>query len=118
MEHARLLHLEPNEWTLESALIRSEQAPDTFLIPSAEERASLGVGRGVKLLFWIQSADEDVAVCERMWVLITGIGADGRYVGVLESMPTTPGGLHKGAELTFGPEHVADIYRGSTGHAG
>jgi hypothetical protein len=53
-----------------------------------------------------------------MWVLITGITADGRYVGVLESMPTTPGGLHKGAELTFGPEHVADIYRGSTGHAG
>src|SRR5688500_763127 len=103
------------EWTLESAAARSEEAPDTFMIPSAEARSTLVVGQGVKLVFWIQSPDEEISICERMWVLITEVADGGGYLGVLESTPLTVGGLRKGAQVRFGPEHVADIYDGPIG---
>jgi hypothetical protein len=110
--------LDDGEWVLEDAVARHDAAPDSFLIPDPTARHSLVIGQGVKLLFWIQSADEGIAVCERMWVLITEILPEGRYVGVLESTPMTPGRLPKGALVQFGPEHVAEIYHGPTGYKG
>ena len=115
MEPWRGRRLAAGQWTLESAEERRQAAPGTFWIPTVEARRSLRVGQGVKLLFWIQSADEDLAQCERMWVVVTEVTKDGRYGGVLESTPSTPGGLRKGTLVGFGPEHVADIYDGPTG---
>jgi len=106
--------MEPGGWALESAVARSEGYPDEFLIPSEDERRSLAVGQGAKLLLWIESTAEHIPVCERMWVLVVDRLADGFYAGVLESTPETLGGLVKGDRLVFGPEHVADIYTGDT----
>ncbi len=108
------LELERQGWALESAVARSLSAPETFLIPAAAERVAVGVGQGVKLLFWIQSEEEDIPLCERMWVLVEERLAGGRYRGRLESTPDTPGSLHKGERVTFTPDDIADIYTGPT----
>jgi hypothetical protein len=68
------------------------------------------------LLFWILSEAENVAVCERMWVLVQEVDSDGSYGGRLESTTETPGRLTKGAPVRFGPEHIAEIFAGPTGH--
>lgn len=105
----------PGGWALESALERSRRFPASFLIPDEMKRGSLQPGQGAKLLFWIDGRDEAYPVCERMWVLVTERLADGTYAGTLESTPETVGALERGARVTFGPEHVADVYTGSTG---
>ena len=102
-------------WTLESAVSRSETNPNTFLIPTQTERASLKVGQGVKLVFWIQG-DEDFPVCERMWVVVVERRQDGDYVGRLESVPETEASLRVGQRLIFGPDHVVEIFDGPTGY--
>jgi hypothetical protein len=107
--------LDHDGWMLESALSRSETNPNTFLIPSQSERKSLKVGQGVKLIFWIQG-EEEFPICERMWVLVERRLPDQRYLGHLESSPETAGRLIRGQRLVFGPEHVAEIYAGSTGY--
>ena len=107
--------LDQDGWTLESALSRSETNPNTFLIPSENDRTSIKVGQGVKLVFWIQG-EEQFPICERMWVLVERRLSQGRYVGRLESTPETAGLLQRGQRLIFGPEHVAEIYAGSTGY--
>jgi hypothetical protein len=105
----------PSGWALESAESRSQSFPETFLIPHEEERRALSAGQGVKLLFWIQSLSEHIAICERMWVLVSATHPDGTYVGRLESTPDTPGRLIRGERVRFGPEHIAEIFAGSTG---
>ena len=108
-------NLDRDGWTLESAVSRSETNPNTFLIPSESERTSIGVGQGVKLVFWIQG-EEEFPICERMWVLVERRHSEGSYVGRLESTPESAGRLNRGQRLIFGPEHVAEIYAGSTGY--
>jgi hypothetical protein len=50
-----------------------------------------------------------------MWVLVESRLSDERYVGHLESAPETTGRLNRRQRLVFGPEHIAEIYAGSTG---
>ena len=106
--------LDRDGWTLESAVSRSEANPNTFLIPSPGERASIKVGQGAKLVFWIQG-EEEFPICERMWVLVEERLQDGSYVGRLESTPETDARLIPGQRLIFGPDHVAEIFDGLTG---
>jgi hypothetical protein len=114
-EPIRSPELEREGWTLESAASRSEANPNTFLIPSQDARSNLQVGQGVKLIFWIQG-EEDFPICERMWVLIEQRLPKGDYVGRLESKPETEATLRPGQRLVFGPDHVAEIFEGLTGH--
>jgi hypothetical protein len=103
---------------LESAVARSEMAPETFLIPGAGARRLVRPGQGVKLLFWIKSEDEQIPICERMWVLVEEQLQDGRYVGSLANVPETAGNLSKGTRLVFGSEHIADVDEGPIGAPG
>jgi hypothetical protein len=54
----RLARLEADDWELESAVARHQQAPNTFSIPDEEERSGVRVGQGVKLIFRIRITDD------------------------------------------------------------
>jgi hypothetical protein len=102
--------VEQGGWALESAVSRAAAFPNDFLIPTESRRKTIKVGQGAKLLFWIDSELERVPICKRMWVLVVELLPDGRYIGILESTPETPGSLVRGTRVMFGPEHVADIF--------
>jgi hypothetical protein len=73
----------------------------TFEIPSREEREDLWPGDLAKLIF----AD----IGERIWVEVVDV-LDAVYVGTVESSPLHSE-LHRGDEIVFQPENVADISR-------
>lgn len=103
--------LEADGWELESAVARHEKHHETFEIPAPEERESLRVGMGVKLLFWLAGEDEmgSYVQCEKMWVVVDEVGDEG-YVGVLDNDPLTSDALESGDFVRFGTEHVASIW--------
>jgi hypothetical protein len=93
---------------------RHAEAPDSFWIPSAEERQSLRVGNGAKLLFALadEAGDRLAAQVERMWVVVTEVTDDG-YVGILASSPrSSHAAVHRGSRVTFAAEHICDIGAG------
>lgn len=99
-------------WTLLSAEARRASHPD-FVLPSLDERMSVGVGQAVKLLFDIETREDGQVVdrgVDRMWVIVRR-RAGGRYVGVLDSDPGRAENLllRPGDEVEFGPEHITDI---------
>jgi hypothetical protein len=107
--------IENDGWTLISAEDRQAEHPDTFHIPSREQRESLARGDGAKLLFDIETRDRDRVIdrgVDRLWVIVKG-RTGGNYLGVLDSDPGSAEGLnlHAGQLITFRPEHVADIDR-------
>jgi hypothetical protein len=114
----RLPALEPDAWTLESGEDRHAQYPESFELPAARQRASLGRGDAAKLLFHIESVCEhgDIEVlCERMWVVVTDVIAP-YYIGRLTNQPTAvaqdPGFyLAEDVEVPFLPEHIIQIDR-------
>ena len=75
---------------------------DDFDIPSRKEREDLWPGDLVKLIF------EDIG--ERLWIVVIHVLGHQFYVGVIDSSPVY-GNVHKGDQVIFGPEHVADITR-------
>ena len=93
-------------YMLEDGVQRNKQHPDTFYIPSQEERTSLQVGDVAKLVFLYRESD---VICggERMWVLITKVQDDG-YEGTLDNKPFMADVLHFGEVVRFKPEHVID----------
>lgn len=111
----RLASIEFDGWELVSGVAMNEYHPDTFSIPSAEEREALVASDFVKLVFNIAvqepSADDGFAVNgERMWVRLEG--SYGPYLwGKLANSPIDGQeyGLSYGAEIVFLPEHVIDI---------
>src|SRR5262249_15623364 len=97
-------------WELESAERRHAQHPDTFEIPSREERESLRPGALVQLLFLLtgKEGDTEYTQCERMWVNVLG-ARGGTYFGHLESKPVISEVLAPGLRIEFGLEHVCTI---------
>ena len=55
MDIPRSATIELDSWQLESGEAQHARSPDTFWIPARDERESLKVGTGVKLLFGIES---------------------------------------------------------------
>jgi hypothetical protein len=110
----RLATIETDGWQLESAEARHAASPDTFLIPPRAQREGLRPGDGAKLLFQIASAETTRVErgVERMWVIVRR-RADGLYVGILDSTPTSTdpvtSSLARGCEVLFAPEHIADV---------
>lgn len=95
-------------WHLEDAEERHNEAVRSFFIPASDVRSGLRPGDVVKLLFVLEvPLDGDWRV-ERMWVQVTATN-EGCYVGRLLNEPETDHVLSVGAELSFGPEHVAAI---------
>jgi hypothetical protein len=102
--------LDIDGWELEDAEERHRAHPESFEIPSAEERASLAPGTLVKLLFLFLNEEDGKPIidCERMWVRITE-RRNGGYAGQLENMPATSDVLAPGAIVEFGPQHIATV---------
>jgi hypothetical protein len=101
--------LDADGWQLESAVERNGASPG-FEIPDEEERRSLRPGQRAKLLFLFVVEDEPNAVqCERIWVTLTAVDAEGRYVGQLESSPVTSRVLRAGDSVSFAAEHVSTV---------
>lgn len=101
---------EADGWKLESAEDRHAASPETFSIPSREERATVAPGRMVKLLFLFMNQEQGTPIvdCERMWVTV--LSADrGQYAGRLESLPASSTALSPGHVVSFGPEHIAAV---------
>lgn len=102
--------LEEHGWTLENAEERQANAPNSFPIPSREERESLVVGRRVQLLFNFLNRDEHGAIidCEKMWVTIEST-RDQNYTGCLENAPATSNLVSPGDIVTFEPANISSI---------
>lgn len=88
--------------------------PDTFRIPSGEEKAALEVGDYVKLGFRVPagaSKDEDVSwiKVERMWVNITELKP--QLKGRLDNTPVVAGYIKDGDIVAFTPAHILDILK-------
>ena len=104
--------IDTDGWTLLSAEERHQTHPG-FLLPPASERAAVGVGHAVQLLFDIETKDGGRVVdrgVDRMWVIVKARTPDG-YVGVLDNDPGHAENLNlrEGDLIVFGPEHVAAI---------
>jgi hypothetical protein len=117
----RLPSLEFDGWELRSGVASAEASPNTFQIPSAEDRSNIGVGDIVKLHFSVAAEDEEdpegqIILNERMWVIVKG--ASGPYLwGVLDNVPSwnddecdSDFDLKLGSEIVFLPEHILDFH--------
>lgn len=125
----RLAHMETEGWRLESGVVRNEVSPDTFKIPTEEERNNVQVGQFVKLpfLFAVDPDDEETTFeGERMWVKLTG-RAGPYLLGTLANQPASYSYLNEdgetysafddaplkfGSPIVFLPEHIIDIDAG------
>ena len=87
-------------------------SPDTFHLPTIDERTSLKPGDLVKLIFRIHVVSDDGESCcevERMWVIVQG-RQDAYYLGTLDNDPYCTDGIKAGMNVVFLPKHVIDIY--------
>jgi len=100
----------PELFSLVSAEERHAESPDTFQIPSREEREGLCPGDHVKIIFETATGRP-----ERMWVRVEDVGED-CYLGSIANKPAfiPPHVLKFGDEIVFGPEHVASILENET----
>lgn len=114
----RFPQMEVDYWTLVSGEERHRSAPETFMIPSLEERRGLQVGDGAKLIFEIESEDEFGEISrdyERMWVVVSEV----RPLYFIGRLTNTPIGCHRksnfylteNVEVPFLPQHIIDIDR-------
>ena len=99
----------PAHWGLLDAEAQHEAFPDSFPIPSAEERRGLNPGDMVKLVFVLDPPPESGPNAERMWVEVRSVLDDGTFDGWLTNEPSVIEGLLTGTFLAFSAEHVAGI---------
>jgi hypothetical protein len=112
----RLASRERDYWEVLSGEAAHAANPKTFWIPPRAERESLDRGQAARLIFAIESENEDGGVevtRERMWVIVAE-RRDDVYIGILDNAPASiaPGPttyLVFGAEVPFLPEHVIDV---------
>jgi hypothetical protein len=106
---------ETDGWELERAEDRHAASPETFSIPSREERVAVAPGRTVKLLFLFMNEEQGTPIidCERMWVTVLS-AEGGTYTGRLESLPASSSALAPGYVVSFGPEHIAAVMTPTT----
>lgn len=89
-------------YKLKSGVKSNRKNPDTFWIPSAQEKAAVEPGDFVKLMF-----DSGHGV-ERMWVKVTANNGDS-LTGTLANEPFFIPGLSFGEPVSFKPKHIIDI---------
>jgi hypothetical protein len=101
-------HWITNRWLwrpkLMSGVERHRRWPDSFWIPSDEEKALITVGTEVKLMW-----EDRTGRGERMWVEVTSISPDGQLTGTLLNTPVWMRGMAPEASGSFRLEHVIDI---------
>ncbi|WMJ71717.1 DUF2185 domain-containing protein [Cytophagaceae bacterium ABcell3] len=95
-------------WELEDIELTAKENPESFFIPSKEERVTQKIGDEVRLHFIIKNPEENYPSTERMWVRVTkGKGLFSGYKGVLVNQPVYINGLNEGDEIHFKPKHIA-----------
>ncbi len=89
--------LDKDGWELLNAEEEHTSSPDTYIIPTREERTSLTVNQRVKLPFMImqEGYDTPTVQVERMWITIVE-RKNHIYEGILESSPVTTNKLLQG----------------------
>jgi uncharacterized protein YegJ (DUF2314 family) len=92
------------KYTLVDGVERNETNPDTFWIPSKEDKNSLSVGDMVKLGFL-----DKQGAGERMWVEITE-KHEGSFKGILQNTPLWIKLTH-GDEVSFESKHIIDLIK-------
>jgi len=114
-----LATFENDFWQLRDGEEAHAKNPDTFWIPTLEERKSLKVGDAAKLAIEIECEKEDGSIiteCERGYVIVSEILND-NYIGILDYQPICIDKdaddvyLGFGVEIPFSHEHVIDIDR-------
>ena len=95
-------------YTLDNGAEIHGEFPETFEIPSQQERDSLRPGDLVKLVFRIEF-DEQAHV-ERMWVRVSEVNSKS-YVGVLDNDPYCTDEIRSGMRVEFHADHVIQIDR-------
>lgn len=115
----RLATIDLDGYELRSGLAQHHRTPETFYMPTEQERQTLEERDIAKLIFIIEVSpdpedpDDDGTFGERMWVIVTGrIGP--YYIGTLNNVPVTAGeqeNLFLDDEIIFLPEHVIDIIK-------
>ena len=89
-----------SEITLVDAVEMNRKHPETFHIESEEARRSLQVGDWARLGFQCEGL-----AGERMWVKITEVLGDGKYVGTLDNDPVNLP-LKRGKKVSFEARHI------------
>lgn len=98
-------------FVLGNAEQRNLQNPETFNIPSLEERQGLLPGDFAKLVFHLAMEDgHRFPPTERMWVQVNAISG-GTYIGSLTNTPIFSSLLEFGDEVHFQACHVIDTAR-------
>ena len=90
-------------WRLRNGVKQNAEYPETFWIPTDEEKADLVPGVAVKLMF--QQSD---GWGERMWVEVDKIGRC-YLTGYLVNMPLDFPRLYPGRRIRFRRHHIVDI---------
>ncbi len=112
----RLASFEIDYWQLRSGEKSHQENPTSFMIPSLNLRLSLRLGHAAKLIFEIETEDENGSIIltgERTWVIFAERIGDS-YIGILDNQPAciSPDSnayLCFGAEIPFRAEHVIEI---------
>lgn len=95
----RVIH----RWKLGSGVERNTKYPETFWIPSEEEKDSIIAGDLVKLMFEMKCS-----CAERMWVRVSEVGHP-KMVGTLANQPVGIPRLDFGDTVKFKRDHIIDI---------
>lgn len=96
----RIIH----RWHLESGVTRNNAYPESFWIPSDDEKSSLGRGDLVKLMFEMRDGSG-----ERMWVVVNSVKGD-KFKGELDNTPFVIPRLAPGKTLKFRRHHIIDVH--------
>ena len=101
--------LVPTEWGLLDAEAQHSAFPDTFPIPTVDERLKLRTGDMVKLVFVLDPPPASGPNAERMWVEVRSAQPDGSFEGWLTNRPVVITSLSPSAVVAFEARHVAGI---------
>lgn len=112
----RLACHQKDYWELRSGEESHANNPEEFWIPSLEQRQNIKRGQAARLIFDIESVDENDQVViqgERMWTIVAEKIGD-YYIGILDNQPASFEPIDNiylcfGAEILFLPEHIIDI---------
>lgn len=85
--------------------------PDTFAIPTRQERWTVSRGHCAKLMFLPRGEPQSSQGFsgERMWVEVESQREDGAYIGRLRNAPLVFQSLAFDDEIEFEPRHVIAI---------
>ena len=98
----------PVTYQLADGEARHRESPETFEIPTPEERNAVTDRDSVKLIFEI--TDGSRTQVERMWVKVTGM-KEGLFEGLLNNDPFCTDELKSGEPVTFEARHIIQIKR-------